>query len=259
VDQAQFELQLKVWKELAISKQMLMRTATDALKLDAECSQDELKKALEAVIKKNKEADTNVSTAQDQARQSIVAMERKVTASAQAQAIADAAAAELRATLDNATKQMAIERTAIAQEVQKLKDRLAEKEKALGAINTALADTPENVIKKMKSLRKEKQDEADERKKLEATFNTLRKDKQQQDKQLADTQASTDKLVTQYRDLHATTAKLHEQLKPLVAEKDLPALPAVDDKLLEGIEELKANKPKKGPGSISVLQDRKSA
>jgi len=259
VDQAQFELQLKVWKELAISKQMLMRTATDALKLDAECSQDELKKALEAVLKQNKEAETSVKDAQEQARQSVAAMDRKVTASAQAQTTAEATATELRAALDNNTKQMAIERTATAQEVQKLKDRLAEKEKALSAINTALADTPENVIKKMKSLRKEKQDEADERKKLEATFNTLRKDKQQQDKQLADTQTNTDKLVTQYRDLHAATTKLHEQLKPLVDAKDLPALPALDDKLLEGIEEIKNNKPKKGPGSISVLQDRKTA
>jgi colicin import membrane protein len=257
VDQAQFELQLKVWKELAISKQMLMRTATDALKLDADCSQDELKKALETVIKQNKEAETSVITAQNQAKQSILAMERKVAASAQAQALSDATATELRATLDNATKQMAIERTAIAQEVQKLKDRLAEKDKALSAINTALADTPENVIKKMKSLRKEKQDESDERKKLEATFNTLRKDKQQQDKQLADLQASTTKLVTQYKDLHAVTTKLHEQLKPLVDEKDLPALPALDDKLLEAIEE-NGNAKKKGPG-IALVQDRKSA
>ena len=256
MDQAQFELQLKVWKELAISKQMLMRTATDALKLDAECTQDDLKKALEAVIKKNKEADVSVSSAQDQAKQAIMAMERKVTASAQAQALSDATATELRGTLDNATKQMAIERTAIAQEVQKLKDRLAEKEKALGAINTALADTPENVIKKMKSLRKEKQDESDERKKLEATFNTLRKEKQTQDKQLADLQANTGKLVTQYKDLHEVTAKLHEQIKPLVDAKDLPALPALDEKLLESIEE--NAKPKKGAG-ISLVQDRKSA
>jgi colicin import membrane protein len=256
VDQAQFELQLKVWKELAISKQMLMRTATDALKLDADCSQDDLKKALEAVIKKNKEADASVSAAQDQAKQAIMAMERKVTASAQAQALSDATATELRATLDNATKQMAIERTAIAQEVQKLKDRLAEKEKALGAINTALADTPENVIKKMKSLRKEKQDESDERKKLEATFNTLRKEKQTQDKQLADLQANTGKLVTQYKELHTTTTALHDQLKPLVDAKDLPALPALDEKLLESIEE--NAKPKKGAG-ISLVQDRKSA
>ena len=43
----QQDLQLKVWKELAISKQILMRAATEALKLDPECTQEELKDALE--------------------------------------------------------------------------------------------------------------------------------------------------------------------------------------------------------------------
>ena len=47
VSQAQKDIPLKVWKELAISKQILMRMATDVLKLDPECTQDELKEALE--------------------------------------------------------------------------------------------------------------------------------------------------------------------------------------------------------------------
>ena len=62
VEQAQLELQLKVWKELAISKQMLMRTAAEALKLDPNCSQEELKAALEAALKKVAEADASVVT-----------------------------------------------------------------------------------------------------------------------------------------------------------------------------------------------------
>ena len=40
------EVQLQVWKDLAISKQILMGAATDALGLDAECSTEELKSAL---------------------------------------------------------------------------------------------------------------------------------------------------------------------------------------------------------------------
>ena len=50
MDQAQLELQLKVWKDLAISKQVLMRTAAIALKLDPDCSQDVLKEALESTV-----------------------------------------------------------------------------------------------------------------------------------------------------------------------------------------------------------------
>ena len=41
------DIQLKVWKDLAISKQILMGAATDALGLDAECSTEELKEALD--------------------------------------------------------------------------------------------------------------------------------------------------------------------------------------------------------------------
>src|SRR5262249_56186836 len=44
------------------------------------------------------------------------------------------------------TKQMAEERATLAKEMQKLKDKAAEKERALKAVNTALADTPENAV-----------------------------------------------------------------------------------------------------------------
>ena len=71
MEQAQLELQLKVWKELAISKQVLMRTATDALKLDPNCSQDELKVALETFIRKISKADAEVVQAREQAKQAI--------------------------------------------------------------------------------------------------------------------------------------------------------------------------------------------
>ena len=63
VSQAQQDLQLKVWKELAISKQILMRAAAEALKLDPECTQDELKEALEGALKKVAKADSDLFNA----------------------------------------------------------------------------------------------------------------------------------------------------------------------------------------------------
>src|SRR5690606_275400 len=69
VDQAQLDLQLKVWKDLAISKQILMRTAASALKLDPDCSQEELKEALEKTIKRGEQADAEVLAAREQAKQ----------------------------------------------------------------------------------------------------------------------------------------------------------------------------------------------
>jgi chromosome segregation ATPase len=237
VEQAQLELQLKVWKELAISKQVLMRSATDALKLDPNCSQDELKTALESALKKVADADASVVRAQQEAKQAVTSMEKKLADSLKAQASAETTAAQLQTTLDNATKQIAIERTAIAKELQGYKDRLAEKDKAIKAINTALADTPENVLRKMKALRKEKQEEADARRQVESTANTLRKEKREQDQQLTELKDNSAKLVTLYRELHAVCTKLQEQLKPLLAQDaELPALPELDAKLLESIE-----------------------
>ena len=245
VEQAQLELQLKVWKELAISKQVLMRTATDALKLDPNCSQDELKVALETFIRKISKADAEVVQAREQAKQAIADLEKKLAITERAQSVAEASAADLKAKLENTTQEIAIERAAAAKEQQRLKTLFAEKEKALKAINTALADTPENVLKKMNTFKKQKQDEADARREVEASFQTLRREKQQQDQKTASVQENSAKLVTQYRDVHALSLKLHDQLKSLEA-KDLPVVPELDDTLIQAIENPDAKPETKG-------------
>jgi colicin import membrane protein len=241
VNQPELELQLKVWKELAISKQMLMRAATDALKLDPNCSQEELKTALEGVLKKIAKAETETAEARAQAKVTITAMENKVAASERALAIAQANVTQLQAAQENSTKQMATDRAAAAKELQKVKDRVAEQEKALKAINTALSDTPENVIKKMNVLKKQKQEEADLRREIETSLNTLRNEKKQQDQKAA----AGEKLAAQYRELHEISVKLHERAKAaLPDEKDLPAVPELDAKLLESLGQTMAQEDK---------------
>jgi chromosome segregation ATPase len=238
VEQAQLELQLKVWKELAISKQMLMRSATDALKLDPNCSQDELKVALDAVIKKIAEADSSVAVARQEAKLAIAEMEKKLQVAEKARTAAEATAEEVRLAHENASKQMEIERANFTKEMQQMKSFVAEKDKAVKAINAALADTPENVVKKLKALRKEKQDEADGRRQAEATMGTLRKEKQQADEQLSKANEKNAKLVTAYTDTHQLASKLHEQLKPLLKdEAELPALPELDKSLTEEVKD----------------------
>jgi len=236
VEQAQFELQLKVWKELAISKQMLIRAAAETLKLDPDCTQDEIKNALDNALAKVKEAETSVAKAQEQAKQDIVAMEKKLAEALKAQFVAEANANAMRVAQEKAMATLASERASMTKELQVLKDRAGDKDKALKAVNAALADTPENVVKKLKSLKKEKQDEADARRAVELSLGTLRKEKQDQDKQLGDLRDNTTKLVSAYRGLHETTVQIHEQLKPLVEASTLPALPELDAKLLDSIE-----------------------
>jgi chromosome segregation ATPase len=238
VSQTQQDIQLKVWQELAISKQMLMRMATDVLKLDPECTQEELKVALEGALQKVAKADQDLFNAREEARVAISALEKRLVASEQGVAIAQKAADEARAAQDRAIQQIANQRAAAATELQKVKDRLAERDKSLKAINTALADTPESVLKKMGALKKQKQQEADARRDVEAALNKLRTEKRQQDQKAADVLRNGATLAGRYRELHALTLKLHEQLQPLVGDAtSLPAIPELDATLLEAIEQ----------------------
>jgi chromosome segregation ATPase len=228
---------LKVWKDLAVSKQILMRAATDALKLDPDCTQEELKEALESALKKVAKADTELVTAKKEATVAITALEKKLAESEHERAIAQKAAAEAKAAYEGAIQQMANQRAAAASDIQKVKDRLSERETALKAINTALADTPANVLKKMSTLKKQKQEEADARRQVETSLNALRSEKRQQDQQLTDALRNGATLVSQYRDLHALSLKLREQLESLVSDaKSLPEIPELDTKLLEAVE-----------------------
>lgn len=238
MSQTQQDLQLKVWKELAISKQMLMRAATDALKLDPECTQEELKEALEGALKKVAKADADLFNAQEEAKVAITALEKKVAATEASLAIAQKAAAEAQAAHEDAVQQVANQRAAAARELQKVKDQLTERDKALKAINTALADTPENILKKMNALKKQKQEEADGRREVESALNALRTEKRQQDQKSADVLRNGATLVSRYRDLRALSLKLLEQLQPLVEDaKSLPQIPELDTELLEAIEQ----------------------
>ncbi len=238
MSQTQQDLQLKVWKELAISKQILMRAATEALKLDPECTQEELKEALEGGLKKVAKADADLFNAKEEAKVAITALEKQVAATEERLAIAHKAAAEAKAAQEDAVQQMANQRAAAARELQKVKDRLAERDKSLKAINTALADTPENLLKKMNALKKQKQEEADARRQVESALNTLRTEKRQQDQRSADMLRNGATLVSRYRDLHALSLRLHEQLQPLVEDaKTLPEIPELDTDLLEAIEQ----------------------
>ena len=254
VSQVQQDVQLKVWKELAISKQILMRAATDALKLDPECTQDELKEGLEAALKKVAKADTDLFNAKKEATVAISALEKKLAASEQDLAIAQKAATEAKAAYDGAVQQMANQRDAAATALQKVKDCLTEREKSLKAINTALADTPANVLKKMNTLKKQRQEEADARRQIESALNTLRAEKRQQDQRLADVVRDGATLVSRYRDLHALSLKLREQFPSLVEDpKSRPEIPKLDTSRLDAIEQ-PADRNETGPARTSGFQ-----
>lgn len=237
MDQAKLELQLKVWKDLAVKKQMLMSAATEALGLSPECNMDELKVALEASIQRAQLADTKVSNAQAKAKTDVEAIEKQLAESRKALAVSEAGKTGALIALKTAEQQIAGEREANAKEFKKLKAQIAEKDKALKAINVALADTPENVVKKLKALKKQKNDESGARKAVEGELRSVQKQKQALDKRIAELRELVDKGVTlaaQYRELHQ-----------LASEQKLNSLPELDTELLDDIEQAEAE-PKSG-------------
>jgi hypothetical protein len=90
----------------------------------------------------------------------------------------------------------------------------------------------------MNALKKQKRDDADARREVESALNALRTEKRQQDQRLADALRNGATLATRYRDLHALSLTLREQLQALAADaKNLPEIPELDTKLLEAVEQ----------------------
>ena len=133
---------------MAISKQVLMRAATDALGLDPDCSTEELKVALDAAIKKVIDADANVKEANERADVAISEMEKKVKQADKAQAIAEDEMSKAKETLESAQREIEVERASHVKDIAKAKEQASQSEEALKEIKRALADTPENVFAK---------------------------------------------------------------------------------------------------------------
>ncbi len=253
MDQAELELKIDVWKKLALSKQMLIRAATDSLGLDPEVNMDEFRKKLEDAIDKGNTADENIEKTKQEAATAIEEMAQKVAKMEKAckesdlareQAIQDKVAME---------HTVAAAREGNANELKKATAQIGEKEKALKTIKLALADSPENVVRKLKALKKEKFDESTARKRAEEEARVLKKEKQtleaekkQQQKQLDDSV----KLAEQHRTLHSFSQSQFEALSELTEDSSaLDSVPPLDEELVQTIapsekEEEKAGKTK---------------
>jgi len=241
-------IELKVWKDLAVSKQVLMRTASDALGLSPNCNADELKAALDAAIAKGNNAEKTVRAADEQSKVLIAEIERKLKntekALAEAQGKNDAAAQGQR----DAEHRVTAAREANAKELKKLSEQLAEKQRSIKAIHSALADTPENVVKKLKKLKKEKLDEANACKRAENEVRQLKKEKKKLEDTAKQNKAAIDKssqLAERYRELYEFCKTQREQLESLAKEDTkIDEIPILDEHLLESMEGNTAEKDK---------------
>ncbi len=217
------DIQLQVWKDLAISKQVLMSAATDALGLDAECSTEELKAALDKAIQRANEADINIKQTREQADQAIAAMQEQLEAAQKAQREAEAKVESSEKARAAAEHQLNAGKADNAEALKKAKAEVVKKQNELKAISKALADTPENVVKKLKNLKKQKMDEASAKKEVEKKLQSLRKDHGKLEADFEGQKAVVEKaneLAGKFRELHALCTSAAEQAKDV----DVPTL-----------------------------------
>ena len=240
MSQTDNDIQLQVWKDLAISKQILMGAAADALGLDAECSTDELKTAMNKAILQAKNADITIIETREQTEKEISRMKAQVASGEQAMNDALELVARAEAARKAAESKLITGRAENAEALKKVRSEVTDKQNKLKAISKALADTPENVIKKLKTLKKQKMDETKLRAQTESKLQSTRKEKTKLEGELENSKAlmaQSAPLIAQLKDLHAIAKKQRKKLKSLSdAKKDLVEIPKLDEELLETIE-----------------------
>ena len=242
MSQADSDIQLQVWKDLAISKQILMGAATDALGLNAECTTSELKEALQQAIQRAKEADIEIIKVRGQAEQEVTEMKARVKLSDQQRLETEEKIAAAEKTSEIATRQLTVGRAENAEALKKARADVTDKQNKLKAISKALADTPENVVKKLKTLKKQKLEESKLRTQSESKLQKTRKEKTKLEAEL-ETQKTivqeSAKLVAQVRELHELCKKQNKKIKSLSDDKKhVVKIPKLDEEFLESLEKV---------------------
>ena len=236
---ADIDIQLKVWKDLALSKQLLMSAAIESLGLEAECSTIELKDALDKAIERAKGADANIAQTVEKTEKDVAEMKQLVASSDKARIAAEEQIDVSDKARETAERTLSIARAEASETVKKAKADVADKQNKLKAISKALADTPENVVKKLKNLKKQKFDEAKLRTQAETKLKAVSKEKAVLEGELKEQKELVEKgasLVVQVRELHALCNEQNAKIKSLSEdEKDLFEIPSIDEELLEAL------------------------
>jgi colicin import membrane protein len=235
------DVQLKVWKDLAISKQILMGAATDALGLDSECTTDELKTALSEAIKRARDADLEIQQTRSQAEQQVDEFGTRTKTAERARIEAEEQVAVAAKARQQAEHQLATGKADNTEALKKARAEVTDRQNKLKAISKALADTPENVVRKLKTLKKQKMDEARLRGQAETRLQAMRKEKSKLEAELETQKAtleSATELLEQTKALHETCLQADETIKGLSdKKKDHITIPAFDAAAFEALEQ----------------------
>jgi len=217
-----------------------MQTATKALGLKTESSAQELEEALKKTINHAKNAEAELRDFEEKTKTNISVLEAKLTRSEKAVRVTQSEKDEALSALQASEENRVVANTANAEEVKKLKSQFSDKQKEIKQITKSLADTPENVVKKMKILKKDKMDEANARKRAEEVSRTLRKDKQREEQKVEQSKAAIERaneLAIKHRELDTFANEQYNQLaEKMEDKKSLQQVPFLNKDLLEAIE-----------------------
>ena len=238
MSQSDTEQQLRIWKDLAIGKQVLMNEAANALELGDDFTAEDLRSALDTAVKRARDADADIIAARNRAAEEIGAMQAEVKKTEKARAEAERQRDEALRGQESAEQSLETGRQDNADALKKARRDVENQKKELKAINTALADTPENILKKLKTLKKQKLDEATARKSAEDVNRKLKKESKEQKEELDKLEGLKEKaatLLASYRELDTWAGAVAEKLGD-----DAEKAPSADAKLLSEIETVTA-------------------
>ena len=125
------ELDVKIWKELAIKKQMLMRTVTDSLGLDPDAPDDELKEGILKGVQQIAETETTIAKLESKHRVALADLQEQLKKVQEHLSGAETAIEELKVEKSQLENTVAANRDANLAEVQGLKSQLEAKSKEL--------------------------------------------------------------------------------------------------------------------------------
>lgn len=233
----QSAIDVDVWKEIAISKQMLIRTATDALGLDPECSEEEFKAALEKGLKEIAAADTKVATAKVEIQGTIDDLTEKLETAEKSLKVRNEELDTANGEIEKLKSVIEADRKVSSGEIDKLKSQVDEKSKALKNVNTILGDTPQNMAKKIKALNKKKHEDTTAKKRIEDELKNVKKERTEKSKKADGKEAQAKAILNGYKALQTYCDEQYDKLKELVEnEKDLGTPPKLEEDIYADLE-----------------------
>jgi len=198
------------------------------------------KTALSEAIKRAREADINIQETRTHAEQQVSEFQQRAETADLARKEAEELVATAEEARAQAERQLAIGKADNAEALKKARAEVTDKQNKLKAISKSLADTPENVVRKLKTLKKQKLDEARLRTDAETRIQKMRKEKSALEAEVEaqkSTLESVAKLLEQVKAMRETCIEAEATIKGLSDKKeDQLVIPEFDEAAFEALE-----------------------